>query len=149
MAMAPDGRVFYNELLTGNVRIVDIVSGAWRLRPTPFYHVDVGQGVDQGLLGIVLDPNFTTNQYVYIYYVTRDGKKNWLIRLKEVNGEGTEETLILDTLLANIEVINELHSRLRSRSRTWVTISLVISETSTFNSSIVPKTPSSLDAFHS
>lgn len=121
MAMAPDGRVFYNELLTGNVRIVDIVSGVWRLRPTPFYHVDVGQGRDQGLLGIVLDPNFTTNHYVYIYYVTRDGKKNRLIRLKEVNGEGTEETLILDTLLAN-EIHNGGVPRFGPDGKLYVTI---------------------------
>lgn len=102
MAMAPDGRVFYNELLAGNVRIVDILGGAWQLRPTPFYHVNVGQGEDQGLLGIVLDPNFSTNRYVYIYYVTSDGAHNRLIRLKEVNGRGTEETLILDVLRVNL-----------------------------------------------
>lgn len=121
MAMAPDGRVFYNELLTGNVRIVDIVNDEWRLRPTPFYHVDVGQGRDQGLLGIVLDPNFTTNHYVYIYYVTSDRKKNKLIRLKEVNGEGTEETLILDTLLAN-EIHNGGILRFGPDGKLYVTI---------------------------
>ena len=101
MAMAPDGRVFYNELRAGNVRIVDIVNGAWQLRPTPFYHVDVGQVVDQGLLGLVLDPNFSTNHYVYIYYVTGDGTQNRLIRLTEVNGLGTNETPILVGLPAN------------------------------------------------
>jgi glucose/arabinose dehydrogenase len=101
MAMAPDGRVFYNELSAGNVRIVDIVNGAWQLRPTPFYHVDVGQVVDQGLLGLVLDPNFSTNHYVYIYYVTSDGTQNRLIRLTEVNGLGTNETPILVGLPAN------------------------------------------------
>ena len=101
MALAPDGRVFFNELRTGNVRIVDIVGGAWKLHPAPFYHVDVGQVVDQGLLGLVLDPNFSTNRFVYVYYVTSDGKRNRLIRLKEVNGQGTEETPILDGLPAN------------------------------------------------
>lgn len=121
MALAPDRRVFYNELRAGNVRIVDIVGGVWKLRPTPFYHVDAGQGTDQGLLGIVLDPNFTTNHYVYIYYVTRDGKKNRLIRLKEVNGEGTEETLILDTLLAN-EIHNGGILRFGPDGKLYVTI---------------------------
>ena len=100
MAMAPDGRVFYNELLTGNVRIVDIVGGAWQLRPTPFYHVDVGQGTDQGLLGLVLDPNFSANHYVYIYYVTGDGRQNRLIRLTEVNGQGTNPIPILENVPA-------------------------------------------------
>ena len=121
MAMAPDGRVFFNELRTGNVRIIDIMGGTWTLRPTPFYHVDVGQVGEQGLLGLVLDPNFTTNRYVYIYYVTRDGKKNRLIRLKEVNGEGTEETLILDTLLAN-EIHNGGVPRFGPDGKLYVTI---------------------------
>jgi glucose/arabinose dehydrogenase len=101
MAMAPDGRVFYNELRAGNVRIVDIVGGVWQLRQTPFYHVDVGQVVDQGLLGLVLDPNFSANHYVYIYYVTGDGTQNRLIRLTEVNGQGTNPTPILVGLPAN------------------------------------------------
>ena len=97
------------------------MSGEWRLRPTPFYRVDVGQGRDQGLLGLVLDPNFATNHYVYIYYVTSDRKKNRLIRLKEVNGEGTEETLILDTLLAN-EIHNGGVPRFGPDGKLYVTI---------------------------
>jgi glucose/arabinose dehydrogenase len=101
MALAPDGRVFYNELRNGNVRIVDTAGGTWNLLPDPFYHVDVGQVVDQGLLGLVLDPNFSANHYVYIYYVTGDGQQNRLIRLTEVNGLGTNPTPILDGLPAN------------------------------------------------
>jgi len=100
MAMAPDGRVFYNELLTGNVRIVDIVGGAWQLRPTPFFHVNVGQGTEQGLLGLVLDPNFSTNHFVYLYYTTSNGTQNRVIRLTEVNGQGTNETPILERVPA-------------------------------------------------
>lgn len=96
MALAPDGRVFFNELRTGNVRIVDIVGGAWQLRPTPFFHVEVGQGTEQGLLGLVLDPNFSTNRFVYLYYVTSDGTQKRLIRLKDVNGQGTDATPILE-----------------------------------------------------
>jgi glucose/arabinose dehydrogenase len=100
LAPAPDGRLFYNELRTGNVRIVDIVGDTWQLRPTPFYHVDVGQDVEQGLIGIVLDPGFLTNHFVYLYHGTRDGTHNRLIRLTDVNGVGTEETVILEGLPA-------------------------------------------------
>ena len=67
-----------------------------QLRPTPFYHVDVGQDIEHGLVGIVLDPGFLTNHFVYLYYVTRDGTQNRLIRLTDVNGVGTEETVILE-----------------------------------------------------
>jgi glucose/arabinose dehydrogenase len=101
MVLAPDGRVFYSELLTGNVRIVDIVGGTWQVRSTPFYHVDVGQGRDQGPLGLALDPNFLTNQHVYLYHVTADQLHNRLIRVTEANGQGTNETPILEGLPAN------------------------------------------------
>lgn len=100
MAFAPDGRVFFGELRSGNVRIVDIVADQWKLRDAPFYHVNVGQGQDQGLLGLVLDPNFSTNHYVYLYHVTADQKQNRLIRVTEVNGRGTNETPILEDIPA-------------------------------------------------
>lgn len=102
MAMAPDGRVFYNEHQTGNVRIVDTAGGTWNLLPDFFYHVDVAQAGEQGLLGIVLDPNFSTNHYVYIYYVTSDGTHNRLIRLEEVNNLGTQPTVIIETPQAGV-----------------------------------------------
>ncbi|BFU94682.1 MAG: hypothetical protein NTNFB02_14040 [Nitrospira sp.] len=121
MAVAPDGRVFFNELLTGNVRIVDIVGGAWQLRPTTFYHVDVGHGRDQGLLGLVLDPNFSTNHYVYLYYVTADQLHNRLIRVTEVNGRGTNETPILDGLPAG-DIHNGGVLRFRSDGKLYVTL---------------------------
>lgn len=122
MALAPDGRVFYNELLTGNVRIVDIAGdGTWQLRQTPFYHVEVGHGTDQGLLGLVLDPNFLTNHYVYLYHVTADGTQNRLIRVTEVNGQGTDETTIIEGLGAN-EIHNGGVLRFGSDGKLYVTI---------------------------
>ena len=39
LAFTPDGRLFYNELLNGNVRVI-MPDG--KLLPEPFLHVDVG-----------------------------------------------------------------------------------------------------------
>lgn len=98
MATAPDGRVFYTELMTGNIRVIDTVGGTWQLRSTPFYHLDVYSVTDQGLLGIVLDPAFSSNGYVYVYHTVSDASRNRVVRLKDNNGQGTEETVILDNI---------------------------------------------------
>lgn len=121
MVLAPDGRVFYSELLTGDVRIVDIVGDTWQVRSTPFYHVDVGHGKDQGLLGLTLDPNFLTNHHVYLYHVTADESHNRLIRVTEVNGQGTDELPILDGLPAN-EIHNGGMLRFGPDGKLYVTI---------------------------
>ncbi|MGC4048235.1 MAG: PQQ-dependent sugar dehydrogenase [Paludibaculum sp.] len=40
------------------------------LLPTPFLSVSVNTESERGLLGIAFDPDFASNQYVYIYYTT-------------------------------------------------------------------------------
>ena len=64
MAFAPDGRIFVAEL-GGRLRVIK--NGA--LLPTPFVTLNVaGGGSERGLTGVVLDPNFASNHYVYLYY---------------------------------------------------------------------------------
>lgn len=63
MALAPDGRIFITEQ-QGAVRIVKNN----QLLSTPFTHVTTDSSGESGLLGIVLDPHFEQNGYVYIYY---------------------------------------------------------------------------------
>jgi glucose/arabinose dehydrogenase len=108
MALAPDGRVFYNELTTGNIRIIDTVSG-WQVRDAPFYHFSDVQNPtlpngDQntGLLAITLDPAFATNGYVYVYYTTADPRINRVVRLTDVNGQGISPVTIIDGIPAGI-----------------------------------------------
>ena len=67
---APDGRIFFNEQGTGRIRIIQ--NGV--LQPTPFATLTVSTaGPEQGLLGIELDPDFTLNNYVYVYSTYSDG----------------------------------------------------------------------------
>jgi glucose/arabinose dehydrogenase len=54
-------------------------------------------GGERGLLGIAIDPNFTTNHYVYGYYVHKYGSVNEIrvMRWTEVANVGTSATVIL------------------------------------------------------
>ena len=63
MALAPDGRIFVCQQ-GGALRVIK--DGA--LLPTPFVTVTVDSSGERGLLGIAFDPNFVSNQLVYIYY---------------------------------------------------------------------------------
>lgn len=60
---APDGRIFV-ALQGGSLRVVK--NGT--LLPTPFIQLTVNSSGERGLLGIAFDPDFITNQYVYLYY---------------------------------------------------------------------------------
>jgi Glucose / Sorbosone dehydrogenase len=66
IAFAPDGRVFVAEK-SGVIRVFDNLSD-----PTPSVYADLRTNVynfwDRGLLGIALDPNFSTRPYVYALY---------------------------------------------------------------------------------
>jgi glucose/arabinose dehydrogenase len=62
--IAPDGRVFLAEK-NGKIRIVK--NGT--LLTTPFITIpNVDNWNERGLLKVILDPGFNTNQYVYAYY---------------------------------------------------------------------------------
>lgn len=97
LALAPDGRVFFNERLTGAIRIIN---QQWQLVNTPFCQLTVQTAGEQGLLGLTLDPNFSGNRFVYVYY-TAGGPKNRVVRYTESSGSCTNETVILDDIPAS------------------------------------------------
>jgi glucose/arabinose dehydrogenase len=63
MAMAPDGRIFICQQ-GGALRVVK--NGT--LLTTPFVTVTTTSTGERGLLGVAFDPDFLTNQFVYVYY---------------------------------------------------------------------------------
>ncbi|RIQ29641.1 ThuA domain-containing protein [Jiangella rhizosphaerae] len=63
LAVAPDGRVFYVEL-GGTVKIYEPDTGAVKVAA----QIPVHRGNENGLLGIALDPDFETNQWLYLFY---------------------------------------------------------------------------------
>ncbi|GAB3956100.1 hypothetical protein GCM10028805_44900 [Spirosoma harenae] len=94
MAFAPDGRIFVTEQ-AGNVRIIK--NGA--LLPTSFVQVTTYSSAEAGLVGIVLDPDFAINKYVYLYYTVRDGYIRNRISRFTANGDvavAGSEVIILE-----------------------------------------------------
>ena len=63
MQFAPDGRLFVAQQ-GGALRVIK--NGA--LLSTPFLTLTVDSSGERGLLGVAFDPNFASNQYVYVYY---------------------------------------------------------------------------------
>ncbi len=95
LSLAPDGRVFFNERLTGRIRIIN---AQWQLVSTPFCQLSVATNGEQGLLGLALDPNFAQNRYLYAYYTAAGATMNRVVRYTDSSGTCTDETPILDNL---------------------------------------------------
>lgn len=98
MQFAPDGRLFVAEQ-GGGLRIIK----DGQLLPTPFLTVSVDSTQERGLLGIAFDPNFTQNQYVYIYYTTSTAPIHNRVSRFTANGDvavpGSEQVIFeLDNL---------------------------------------------------
>lgn len=94
LAFDPQGRLFYTEKETGNVRLY--ANGT--LQPNPVIHFDADPSAEGGLLGIAIDPNFSANHYIYVFY--RCGTpaclpdEDWVVRFVENNGSGSNPTTI-------------------------------------------------------
>ncbi|WP_158564241.1 ThuA domain-containing protein [Jiangella anatolica] len=62
--VAPDGRVFFTELVRGQIRVYDPATQTTSTAIT----VPVYSGGEDGLLGIALDPDFETNGHLFVYH---------------------------------------------------------------------------------
>jgi glucose/arabinose dehydrogenase len=98
LSLAEDGRIFYNERLTGKIRIIN---PGWQLNPNACVTIPVAVSGEQGLLGLTLDPNFDNNHYVYVYYTVKAAgvaTMNRVVRYTESNGVCSNGTTVLDNL---------------------------------------------------
>jgi glucose/arabinose dehydrogenase len=99
MALAPDGRLYFNELATGNVRVAG-VDGA--LRPEPVVTVPVLTGVERGLLGLALAPDFATSGELYVFASTAAGEgkpdRNRVLRYRVTGDLATGPEVVVDDL---------------------------------------------------
>lgn len=93
MALAPDGRIFVCEQ-GGKLRVIK--NGV--LLATPFLTVTVDSNGERGLLGIAFDPNFVSNQLVYVYYTAPTPAHNRVSRFI-ANGDvavAGSETILME-----------------------------------------------------
>lgn len=104
IARAPDGRLFFVELDTGNIRIIDALGA---LLPTPFATLPVVTGAESGLFGLALSPSFGTNGYVYVAVASPaagvDPDRTRIVRFTDVADLGVSETEIVDDLPLDVE----------------------------------------------
>jgi glucose/arabinose dehydrogenase len=94
MEIAPDGRIFVC-LQGGTLRVIK--NGT--LLPAPFITLNVDPNGERGLLGLAFDPNFATNNFLYLYYtVATDPRHNRVSRFT-ANGDVVvpgSETIIME-----------------------------------------------------
>ncbi|MDP2675699.1 MAG: PQQ-dependent sugar dehydrogenase [Dehalococcoidia bacterium] len=105
MAFAPDGRLFYAEQLTGDIRVIDAEG---QVQSQPFAHVDIFLGggtlVEWGLMGLAVDVDFESNHYVYAYFTQSADPgppaevKPVVIRFTENDNTGQQPKILMDDL---------------------------------------------------
>ena len=102
-AFLPDGRIIVTELY-GGIRL--IVNG--QTLPSPLRVVQVTTGAERGLLGVAVDPAFTSNGFVYVYYTTTTSPpRNRVSRLRLVdNSLAPGETILIDDIASDIGIHN-------------------------------------------
>jgi len=102
LSFSPDGKLFYVEKNTGNVKVIP----KKKADPILFAHIaDSYVSWEQGLLGFTVDPLYKTNHYVYLYYTVNDSISgnafNRLVRFTDINNKATDEKILLDRIPAS------------------------------------------------
>ena len=94
MDIAPDGRIFVC-LQGGQLRVIK--NGL--LLPTPFLTLTVDSSGERGLLGVAFDPNFQSNNFIYVYYTATTTPRHNRVSRFTANGDvvlAGSEVSILD-----------------------------------------------------
>ena len=102
---APNGRIFYVEKTTGEIRIYNPATDHDAL----FYAMPgvVGDG-ERGMLGIALHPAYPSRPFVYVYAtrMTDGSRKNQILRLTNASGNGRDRRTIFSTPASSVPYHN-------------------------------------------
>jgi glucose/arabinose dehydrogenase len=119
LAFAPDGRLFYTEKVSGNVRVV---SPEGVLQAEPVISLPVDSLAERGLLGIAIDPAHAENGHIWVFRTapgtTRDYPANQVVRFTERDGVGSTPEVIWSVPLTGGTLIHNggnLHFDARGR----------------------------------
>lgn len=92
MAFTPDNRILVCQK-GGQLRVVK----AGVLLGTPAVSLSVNTSGERGLIGVAVDPNFSTNNFIYLHYTSSSGPHNRVSRFTlGSNDLATGEVAILD-----------------------------------------------------
>lgn len=123
--VAPDGRFFVTEKgvkvfgMPSQIKVFDAAGNFLSV----FYDLtdSVEEAGESGLLGITLDPNFTSNHYVYVYYIfpgdtNNAGDQSIIIeRFTEQNNTGTQPVIIFNCALTGFSTANHVGGNIHFR----------------------------------
>ena len=119
MALAPDGRIFVCQQ-GGALRVIK--NGV--LLPTPFLTVTVDSSGERGLLGVAFDPNFVSNQLVYVYYTaTTPTIHN---RISRFTASGDVALAGSETIVMELHNLSTRHKSQRRRTSLWTRRNLYV-----------------------
>jgi glucose/arabinose dehydrogenase len=82
MEIAPDGRIFVCQQ-GGSLRVIK--NGM--LLTTPFLTLTVDANGERGLLGVAFDPNFASNNFIYVYYTVTSNPRHNRVSRFTANGD--------------------------------------------------------------
>lgn len=91
------GTIFFTEQDTGKIRELN----RGELRPAACVNLKVDPSGEQGLLGISLDPNYSTNHYLYVYFSSKGAQDNRVARFEVVEHVCTDKTFLLEGIPDN------------------------------------------------
>lgn len=85
--------------------VVRIVARDGKVRAEPYVTLNVSTNIDRGLLGIAVDPKYSENKFVYVYYTTGPGAlqysgtpANRLSRFKTKKSVAGPEEILVDNI---------------------------------------------------
>ena len=101
LAFSADGRLFFTEEVSGQLRVVVREDGQLRVRPEPLLRLPAPAGASSTLRGLALDPEFGQNGFLYTVYThAGDGGRLFgrLARFTVRSGTAGDERVLLDGL---------------------------------------------------
>lgn len=105
LAFAPDGRLFYTEKATGDIRLVR-ADGMSQIEPV--LHLDTDALVERGLLGIALDPAYSDNGTIWTVHTRPGTAADWpaneVVRFHEADGMGSDPQVMLSVPITTGEL---------------------------------------------
>src|SRR5829696_5448395 len=97
MAVAPDGRLFVAQKANNNIGKLRVIKNN-QLLDKPFLKVTTDTSYFQALLGVTLDPNFSQNRYVYVFYTATSPTVHNRVSRFTANGDvavpGSEKVIL-------------------------------------------------------